>query len=64
MKTKTARGETLARMALAWVLQNNGVTGVLIGASRPMQIRENVNALDGAPFRAEEPAKIDEIVNG
>lgn len=55
------RGERLARMALAWALQGVGVTGVLIGASRPAQIIENVKVLDSAPFSAEELTKIDEI---
>ena len=45
-----ARGETLAQMALAWVLSQNAVTSVLIGASKPTQIRENVRVLDSAPF--------------
>lgn len=56
-----ARGESLAQMALAWVLRKDTVTSVLIGASKPAQIIENVKVLDSAPFSAEELAKIDEI---
>lgn len=58
------RGESLAQMALAWVLRAPAVTSVLIGASKAAQIRENVKVLNSAPFSAEELAKIDAIVNG
>ena len=56
------RGETLACMALKWVMKDDAVTGVLIGASRPEQILENLKALEGAPLSAEELKKIDELV--
>lgn len=56
------RGETLARMALSWVLSKEGVTSVLIGASKPEQILENVRAIDFVPFAEEELRKIDEAV--
>ena len=55
------RGESLARMALAWVLQKSAVTSVLIGASRPEQILDNIGAIHSAPFTEEELKKIDEI---
>ncbi|MGN1320475.1 MAG: aldo/keto reductase [Acutalibacteraceae bacterium] len=55
------RGETLAQMSLAWVLQKSGVTSVLIGASKPEQILDDINAIHSAPFSAEELKKIDEI---
>lgn len=55
------RGESLAQMALAWLLAQEGVTGVLIGASSAAQIRENAAAAQSAPFSAEELALIDEI---
>lgn len=55
------RGESLARMALAWVLQKSAVTSVLIGASRPEQIVDNIGAIHSAPFTEEELKKIDEI---
>ena len=54
-----ARGESLARMALAWVLQKKAITSVLIGASRPEQILDNIGAIHSAPFSAEELQKID-----
>ncbi len=55
------RGQSLAQMALNWVLKDDEVTCVLIGASRPEQIKENVQLLHGAPFTAEELEKIDRI---
>jgi L-glyceraldehyde 3-phosphate reductase len=56
------RGQTLAQMALAWVLREGRVTSALIGASRVSQIEENVKALDNLSFSAEELAEIDAIV--
>lgn len=53
------RGQSLAQMALSWVLRDQRVTSVLIGASRPDQIRENVAALDAAEFTPEEIEEID-----
>ena len=49
-----ARGQTLAEMALAWILKDEQVTSVLIGASRPEQILDNIKALDNTTFTAEE----------
>jgi L-glyceraldehyde 3-phosphate reductase len=59
-----ARGQTLAQMALAWCLRHSAVTSVLIGASRPQQIAENVAAAKSAPFSTEELGKIDAILKG
>ena len=56
------RGQTLAQMALAWVLKDSDVTSVLIGASRPEQIRENIAVLGHTDFTEEELRRIDEIV--
>lgn len=56
------RGQSLAQMALAWVLRGGRVTSVLIGASRAAQIRENVKALDNLDFTAEELNEIEEIL--
>lgn len=53
------RGQTLAQMALAWVLRDPRVTTTLIGASSPAQIRENVAALENLNFTATELAEID-----
>ena len=54
------RGEKLADMALAWLLQKKEVTSVLIGASKTQQILENIKAIHSAPFTEEELQKIDE----
>lgn len=56
------RGQTLAQMALAWVLRRGKVTSALIGASRVSQIEENVAALNRLSFSDEELAKIDSIL--
>ena len=53
------RGQTLAQMALAWVLRDPRVTTTLLGASSPAQIRENVAALQNLAFSADELAEID-----
>ncbi len=55
------RGQTLAQMALAWVLRDKRVTSTLIGASSTAQIRENVAALKNPTFSAEELARIDAV---
>ncbi|MGJ7485610.1 L-glyceraldehyde 3-phosphate reductase [Variovorax sp. LT2P21] len=53
------RGQTLAQMAVAWILRDPRMTSVLIGASSARQIRENVKALEHLDFTAEELAEID-----
>jgi L-glyceraldehyde 3-phosphate reductase len=53
------RGQSLAQMALSWCLRDSRVTTVLIGASRPEQILENIAALDNLGFTNEELAEID-----
>ncbi len=58
------RGQTLAQMALAWVLRHPGMTSALVGASRVEQVEANVAALDNLDFTAEELAKIDDILAG
>ena len=57
------RGQTLAEMALAWILKDGAVTSVLIGASKPSQILDNIKALDNTRFSPEELNEIDEICN-
>jgi len=56
------RGQSLAQMALAWVLKDDKVTSVLIGASKPEQILDNIKAIDNTEFSDEELALIDGIV--
>lgn len=57
-----SRGQSLAQMALCWVLRDEVVTSALIGASRPEQIVENAAALQNAGFTAEELSSIDAIL--
>jgi L-glyceraldehyde 3-phosphate reductase len=54
-----ARGQSLAQMAVAWVLRHPQMTSALVGASRPEQVRELVAALDHLDFTADELAAID-----
>ena len=56
------RGQTLSQMALSWLYAKEEVTSVLIGASRPEQILENLKMTDNARFTAEELAAIDAAV--
>lgn len=55
------RGQTLAQMALSWILRDGEVTSVLIGASRPSQILDNIGLLKSSPFTPEQLAKIGSI---
>lgn len=57
------RGQSLAQMALAWVLRGEKVTSALIGASKVSQIEENVKALDNLHFTNEELTLIEHILN-
>lgn len=59
-----ARGQTLAQMALAWVLRHPEMTSALIGASRIAQIEDAVGALNQLAFSAEELQKIEDILKG
>ena len=55
------RGQTLAEMALSWLLSKDEITSVIIGASRPSQIEENVKAINNISFSGEELSRIDEL---
>lgn len=57
------RGQSLAQMALSWVLRDGAVTSVLIGASRPSQILDNIGIVGKTSFTQEELHQIDEICN-
>lgn len=57
-----ARGQSMAQMALSWLLKDQRVTSVLIGASRPEQLEENVRALDNLHFSEDELERIDRHV--
>jgi L-glyceraldehyde 3-phosphate reductase len=54
-----SRGQTLAQLALSWVLRQQRVTSALVGASSVAQLEENLRAITGAPFTADELAAID-----
>ncbi len=56
------RGQSLAQMALSWVLRHDAVTSVLIGASKVSQIEDAVGALGAPDFSAEELRAIDEVL--
>lgn len=56
------RGQTLAQTALAWIMRDNDITSVLIGASKPSQILDNVGMLSNLSFSAAERKRIDEIL--
>jgi L-glyceraldehyde 3-phosphate reductase len=58
-----SRGQSLAQMALAWVLRKPAVTSALIGASSPKQVEENVAAVEKRAFSASEIAAIDEVLS-
>ncbi len=57
-----SRGQTLAQMALAWVLNSKCITSVIIGASRLSQIKENVGTINNLDFTPDELTKIDNII--
>ena len=56
------RGQTLAEMALSWVLHDGIVTSVLVGASRPQQVLDNVKAIENLEFTEDELKKIEEVL--
>jgi len=58
----SGRGQTLAQMAIAWVLRHPGMTSALIGASRVSQVEDNVAALRNLAFSADELVAIETIL--
>ena len=56
------RGQTLAQMALSWILRDGDITSVLIGASKPSQILDNIGSVHAISFSDEERRKIEEIL--
>lgn len=58
------RGESLAQMALAWIMHYEGVTSVLVGASSVAQLEANLKCIDSAPFTDEELQRIETILAG
>ncbi|MEE1621702.1 aldo/keto reductase [Zafaria sp. Z1313] len=59
-----SRGQSLAQLAIAWLLREGGVTSVLLGASSTRQLDENLGALENREFTAEELGHIDRICRG
>jgi len=57
-----SRGQSLAQMALAWILKDDRITSVLIGASRPEQLTDSLKCLDNINFSAEELWQIEQIL--
>jgi L-glyceraldehyde 3-phosphate reductase len=56
------RGQSLAQMAIAWLLKDERITTVLVGVSKPEQLADNVNAVKNLSFSKEELGKIEEIL--
>ena len=56
------RGQSLAQMALAWVLKDKRITSVLLGVSRKEQLLDSLKALEAGPFFQEELTQIDQLL--
>ena len=61
-KVAASRGQTLAEMSLAWLLKDDLVTSVIIGASSVTQLADNLKATENTDFSAEELEKIKKII--
>jgi len=59
-----ARGQTTAQLAITWLLRDERITSVLVGASRKEQIAENVQAVEAPPLSDDELRRIDDILSG
>ncbi|MCH5330619.1 MAG: aldo/keto reductase [Alistipes sp.] len=62
-ETAVRRGQSLSELALSWVLRDERVTSVLIGASSSEQLLKNIKAVDAAPFDAEELSEIESVLS-
>jgi len=62
-KIAVERSQTLAQMAIAWILKDKRITSVLVGTSTPEQVVDNVNALNNLEFSSVELGRIEEILN-
>lgn len=58
------RGQTMAEMALSWVLKDDAVTSLIVGCRNVSQLKDNLNSLNNLSFTQEELAKIDSILDG
>lgn len=63
-KVAEARGQSVAQLALAWVLKDPRITSIIIGASKPTQVTDSIQCLSNTSFSNEELTKIDVILNG
>jgi L-glyceraldehyde 3-phosphate reductase len=61
-KIAVSRGQTLAQMALSWLLKDSRVTSVLVGASKPEQLADSLKCMDKLEFAEEELKSIEEIL--
>jgi len=62
-KIASGRNQSMAQLALAWVLRNKAVTSALIGASRPEQVEANVKTINNLDFSKEELAEIEAVLS-
>ncbi|WP_325447547.1 L-glyceraldehyde 3-phosphate reductase [Gelidibacter sp.] len=62
-KIAKSRGQSLAQMAIAWLLKDDRITSVLVGVSRPEQVRDNVESINNLDFSKEELNLIEGILN-
>ncbi len=58
------RGQSLAQMAIAWILKDKRITSVILGASKPKQVTDAIGAIKNYTFSEEELSKIDDILAG
>lgn len=63
-KIAKSRGQTMAQMAIAWLLKDPRITTVLVGVSKPEQLADNVKAVENVDFSSEELAQIESILKG
>jgi L-glyceraldehyde 3-phosphate reductase len=63
-KLAAERGQTLAQMALSWILRDERITSVLVGASRPEQLMDSLKCLENMEFTEAELQHIDEVLAG
>ena len=61
-KIALERGQSLAQMAISWILKDNRITSVLIGASKTEQILDSLKAIDNTKFSKEELEKIEDVL--
>lgn len=58
------RGQSLAQMSLSWLLEKQGLTSVIVGASSVRQLEDNLKAVDNYKFGSDELSAIEDVING